>query len=243
MSLHCMLDLETLSTSRSAAIVAIGAVVFESDPSLPPDIRKFYTGVKLGSAMRSGGVVDAGTILWWMQQSDVARMELQKAQDVGQTLRKALYDFHEWLSRHRVRNDASVPVWGNGADFDNVVLRNAYESQEIAPPWDHRDNRCFRTVKNLFPVDFPRGTEHGVYHNAVDDAEYQAHWLRAIFAKMQAGGPLPELAPKALRSEPAVTPAIAAREEAQGFRKALPQEPEDPAYLDLIADAGNTAGL
>ncbi len=69
-------------------------------------------------------------------------------------------------------------MWGNGSDFDNTLLEEAYRATGIKPPWRFTGNRCYRTVKNLFPdvwVD-PVGTAH----NALDDATYQANHLIAI---------------------------------------------------------------
>jgi exodeoxyribonuclease VIII len=118
------------------------------------------------------GQVDGGTIVWWLQQSNEARLALC----VGNVkLREALLTFTDWYG-----GDKDVPVWGNGAAFDNVIVRQAYERLYLHAPWSHRADRCFRTLKNLFPgVEPPE--QSGTHHNALDDAMWQAEYMRLIF--------------------------------------------------------------
>lgn len=71
-----------------------------------------------------------------------------------------------------------VRVWGNGSDFDNVILRNAYAAIGSTYPWRYNDNMCYRTIKNLAPD--VKMARQGVHHNALDDARSQALHLIAI---------------------------------------------------------------
>ena len=74
-----------------------------------------------------------------------------------------------------VRN---VCIWGNGAAFDNVILRTAYERLGLKAPWNFWDDRCFRTVKALHPeVEYVKS---GAAHNALDDAKNQALYLMKV---------------------------------------------------------------
>lgn len=70
-------------------------------------------------------------------------------------------------------------LWGNGSDFDNVILASAYRSCNLEVPWKFWNNRCYRTVKALRPdIKIHRS---GTYHNALDDAVSQAeHLMRMI---------------------------------------------------------------
>ena len=166
-----MLDLETMGTGPNAAIVAIGAVAFDLQSGTIGD--RFYRVVDLGTSVDMGGEIDADTVLWWMKQSDDARAMF--ARD-GAALSEALADFSLWLSAHGVPDN--VRVWGNGAAFDNVILSSAYRSSTRMQPWRHWNDRCYRTVKSLYPdVKLERV---GTHHNAVDDAESQARHLIAM---------------------------------------------------------------
>lgn len=156
-----MVDLETLGTSADAVIVSIGAVTF--DPLRHQVIQKFYTPVNLHQPERR---IDPSTVKWWMTQSDAAR-EVFKAK--GVSLAETLEQFATWVGDDM----KDVYVWGNGASFDNAILADAYKRCQIAAPWNFWNDRCYRTLKNLYPA-IPAGERTGVYHNALADAEYQA---------------------------------------------------------------------
>lgn len=170
---HIMLDLETMGTSNNAAIIAIGAVEFNTDTVTD---NEFYRVINLESSVRSGGVIDPDTVMWWMKQSDEARSALYKSESVH--IEYALNGFSRWVEEI---GDEKVCVWGNGANFDNVILRNAYENKGIYVPWKFYGDRCYRTIKNLYPdVQINRS---GIHHNALDDAKTQAQHLIDICTK------------------------------------------------------------
>jgi exodeoxyribonuclease VIII len=169
-----MLDLETMGKGPNAAIIAIGAVEFgiwqpgAGDLFMPLIGSRFYEVVDLESSMADGGVCDASTILWWMQQSDEARAAFKRP---GQKLFGVLGRFKNWLNDI----DKDLRIWGNGADFDNVILASAYQRLGRPVPWGYQSSRCYRTVRKLYPEIVAQGI--GVAHNALHDAEYQAMHL------------------------------------------------------------------
>lgn len=174
-----MLDLETLSSAPDAAIVAIGACTFATDGSTLKLRRIFRQVVMPDSSQKAGGRIDALTVVWWMGQSQEAREAWTSAP--ARTIQSALEQFAIWCEPDFP--DERVRVWGNGAGFDNVILRGAYDRCSIAPPWRHQDDRCYRTLKNLRPdVPFER---IGVAHEAADDAVSQAVHAERIFAAMK----------------------------------------------------------
>ena len=165
--MHIMLDLETLSTRSDAAIVAIGARTMFTKQA-----RSFYRPITLNSAVRNGHV-DGDTLAWWFRQSDQARELFNDAAAVPLPI--ALSDFSSWLAVNE-----EVYVWGNGAAFDNVVLSNAYQKMMLHKPWSFRNDRCYRTIKSLYPDVEMVST--GVKHNALNDATSQAMHLEVIAA-------------------------------------------------------------
>jgi exodeoxyribonuclease VIII len=182
---HIMLDLETMGVGPNSAIIAIGAVEFELDYELGVVEKgeeslvkgsvgnSFYSVIDLDSCIKSGLTMDASTVLWWMQQSDDARKQFDR---LGDQLAKALQDFSNWFKEVN-----SQYVWGNGAAFDNVLLANAYVKCGLDQPWKHWDDRCYRTVKGLYPnIKMQRS---GTHHNAVDDARSQAEHLITMLSK------------------------------------------------------------
>lgn len=161
-----MLDLETMSTRSNAAIASIGAVKFDVDAGV---IDTFYRTIDLRTCKAVGLHFDQETIDWWKQQSK----EAQKALQVDNiSIMQALDDFSTWFG------NKSLPTWGNGAGFDNVIMENAYRAVNSKRPWLPWDDRCYRTIKNIIQV--PIDERQGTYHNALDDAMHQTKHLLKI---------------------------------------------------------------
>lgn len=183
--LDVMIDLETMGTQPDAAIVAIGAVEFDAESGALGGVR--YLPVDLASSVATGGTVDPATVVWWTQQDEAVRRELWSTD--CQPLTAALAALRVWLQWRE--NDRNVRIWGNGAAFDNVVLRGAYQRIGEPPPWQWRNDRCFRTLRKLLSwVEPPVRT--GVPHIALDDALHQARHaialLQAVAPKLQPVG-------------------------------------------------------
>ena len=173
--MHFMIDLETMGTAPGSAIVAVGAVAFDAEKIHDT----FYKTVSLESAMAWGLTVDPGTIMWWMQQSDAARAEI--VEPMYRDLFIALDTMVEWM--RGMPEDVSG-VWGNGATFDNVLIRAAMEKTGVTPPWKFWQDKCYRTVKGAHPeIDI---VKEGTAHKAIDDALSQAKHLMVI--NKSAGG-------------------------------------------------------
>lgn len=168
---HLMLDLETMGKNPNAPIVAIGAVMF--DPVAGELGETFYRQVDLEDAVRTGGVMDASTVLWWLQQDEAARAAVVVG---GECVAAALVALSDFVSRFNQQEP--VNIWGNGATFDNVVIGTAFERMALQKPWGYSRDRCFRTLKNLCPVDAIEF--EGVPHHALHDAVHQAKHALAI---------------------------------------------------------------
>ncbi|WP_440517749.1 3'-5' exonuclease, partial [Serratia sarumanii] len=131
-----MLDLETLGKKPSAPILTIGAVLF--NPHSGELGEQFYTAVDLQSVMAGKATPDADTIIWWMKQSSEARAAI--CVDGAPSLLSALYDLNKFI-RANVANPRSLRVWGNGAVFDNVILRESYQRECVPLPWEWYNDR------------------------------------------------------------------------------------------------------
>lgn len=164
-----MVDLETMSVRPNAIIVSIGAVYF--DETEIGDT--FYRRIDIADSIRQGFLLDASTLKWWLSQRDGARQEIVDA-SAEDTVKTALREFSQFVK------DKEHRVWGNGAAFDNVILRNAYINSGIPTPWIPWKDRCFRTLKSMFP-DTVEPTRQGTHHNALDDAVHQVKWLQKIY--------------------------------------------------------------
>lgn len=161
-----MLDLETLDTRPTAAILSIGAVFF-GQAGLG---EEFYRTITLDSCTEAGLSVSGDTFMWWMGQKGEARKALFEN---PVPLAQALAEFTEWV--HTKGKPGDTRVWGNGADFDNAILRHAYTKLGEPAPWKYYNSRCYRTACEM--LNAPPRTQDGVHHNALDDAKSQARHL------------------------------------------------------------------
>jgi exodeoxyribonuclease VIII len=181
---HVMLDLETMDTRPTAAIVAIGAVAFNPHMGKVDREGGFYVTVDLQSCLDAGLTVSASTIRWWLDQERDARQQIT---GWSEPLEDSLRMLEGWLHNLNIAAcppdgdpyGAHLEIWGNGADFDNVILTNAYRTAGFDLPWGRYHNRCYRTLKKLFPnIEIQRT---GIHHCAIDDAASQAeHACRII---------------------------------------------------------------
>jgi len=169
---NIMIDLETLGTSVDAAVVAIGATYFDRNGPCDDSLgdRTFYAVIDFQSCIDAGLRLDGSTIEWWLRQKDKPRHAIC---DSTHSLKEALEQFSLFVERNAF-------IWGNGSEFDNAILKNAYRAVGLPLPWKYSASRCFRTLRALFPqVEPPEGVG-GVHHNALDDALYQAHFYSKI---------------------------------------------------------------
>ncbi len=164
MNNNIMIDLETMDTAPTAAIVSIGAVKFNKKGILD----EFYKVVDLADCVNKGLTMSPSTVQWWISQPNKTDTFDGYKSDY---LNSVLLNFSYWIGQ-------DARVWGNGSDFDNVILRNAYNAYTLTYPWKYYNNMCYRTMKNLAPnVKMVRSGNH---HNALDDAKSQALHLIAI---------------------------------------------------------------
>ncbi|EGM8437902.1 exonuclease [Escherichia coli] len=176
--IHLMIDLETMGKNPDAPIISIGAIFF--DPQTGDMGPEFSKTIDLDTA---GGVIDRDVIKWWLKQSREAQSAIMTDEI---PLDDALLQLREFIDENS--GEFFVQVWGNGANFDNVILRRSYERQGIPCPWRYCNDRDVRTiVEQGKAIDFDARTAipfEGERHNALDDARYQAKYVSAIWQKL-----------------------------------------------------------
>jgi len=164
---NLMLDLETLGVKPGCVILSIAAVPF----NIPYDLEPFYCRIDRHSCVAEEMKEDPDTIRWWDKQDAAVRTEAF----TGTTnIHVALADFDAYC-----KSMPTAPrIWGNGSDFDNPILAEAYKICGMKQPWSFRDNMCYRTLKNLF-LEIPF-TPPLHAHNALEDAKAQAAHAQKI---------------------------------------------------------------
>jgi hypothetical protein len=188
-----MVDLETLGTVPGCSILSIGAVEV--------DLARLRLGAEFYGVVGRQSCADAflreepGTLKWWEDKSPEARVVLDHASDVDmhKPLKEALLNFNSYLLS--VTNLRDMRLLGNGADFDNPILRVAYDAAGVEfmnakPGAGFFGGRCYRTLKGLDEIFGPRFAapklaRQGAHHHALDDAKSQAEHLLAIVRQIR----------------------------------------------------------
>jgi hypothetical protein len=165
---NVMIDIETLGTRPGDTILSIGAVKFTAEEGIT---EEFYVTIDPETSKAAGLRAQKSTLEWWEKQSPEARAAAFKGE---MSLNVALTKLTMWMPPLD-----SVLVWGNGANFDNTLVAAAYRAMKMDVPWHYWNDRCYRTIANMFLK--TRVERVGTGHHALDDAKTQT--LRLL--KMQ----------------------------------------------------------
>jgi hypothetical protein len=177
---HIMVDLETMGTSPNAAIMSIGACVFDPHAVSLASLN-YYQNIDLASCMKVGLTVDAGTIEFWMKQPDAA---INALWDDRWDITRALKDFSSWIGSTTHSSGKDVRIWAHGSNFDIVVLESAYRACGLVQPWAYNAMRDDRTLFELAGVDL-KDFSCGTLHNALDDARNQAMAVQESYRRLK----------------------------------------------------------
>lgn len=184
MKTDLMIDLETLGTGPLAVVVSVGAAAFSFDDS--DTVTDQYRAVldrdqQEHQFMRER---DPSTVAWWEKQSPAARSVFEEPQ---LEVHEALEGLAQFVGKHCVPQ-TEVRAWGNGADFDLVILGSLYKDVKLQAPWRYHQQRCFRTLKSLFPREYDAAKRLPslaggpvVKHDALADAVWQARVAQELW--------------------------------------------------------------
>lgn len=169
--MHVMLNVKALGKRPDAAIIQIGAVLFEAKSG-----GKLYNGRGFNRhvLVQDGvGTIDHGTLCFWLGEKSAPKMGLDLSTKAD-PLSIVLADLVGWLKiEFNLDWNAIEGVWSKGADFDLPVIRLAFNRLGLDVPWDGRAGRCVRTLFSLTgepEIDWTGFT----HHDALDDAIGQA---------------------------------------------------------------------
>ena len=179
---HIVLDLETLGTEPGCPILSIGACAFDLEYD---NIRVFY--LKLRMTYQPTDKISVAAFKWWMEQDRAAQAAAWNEGEDAENYYAALQLFGIWVdSIKKIAGEAGITVWGNSSSFDNEILRALYKYWGIDTPWNFREDRDFRTLRELYKEKVPEPEFIGIRHHARDDAVHEATWLKLILQRMQA---------------------------------------------------------
>ena len=169
-AIHIMLDLETASTANDAAIVQIGAITEAG--------QKFTCYVSLASCEQNGFDVSLETMDLWARQDPAVRNRVFS----GDTpINVAVTQFLDWAEEQCGGDWNRIVLWGNGCEFDNVILKTAVE-RFFEWPFSPRNNHSLRTISCLTPIEIQREADEfapaHTPHDALSDAHVQMSRLK-----------------------------------------------------------------
>ncbi|HFQ5182576.1 TPA: 3'-5' exonuclease [Vibrio vulnificus] len=184
--LVAVVDIETASKRPDAAILSVGCVVV--DVFKGKEVDRFYSRCDIDSQPERDQ--DAGTLKLW----DGVRKDHPEAYDEAfctdlerESLTNALVGLDGFLARNF--GEDKYQVMGNGPEFDNVILADAYDEMCLRQPWHYGGNQSLRTVvlmgRLLLGIDPKYDLEfEGVRHHALYDALHEARYLLAVFGAL-----------------------------------------------------------
>ena len=183
MAIAVVVDLETLGLKNHSPLLTLGACAIDLESG---DELHFEQHILL----KTEDVLQADpeTLLWWLAQSEAARMAIVKGQETACSFASALQQFGDWLGLFRT----GWTIWGNNAEFDLGKLKYQADKIGASVPWNYRQERCYRTLNATYGHLITQGEDAKlggglVKHVAVDDATYEARRLCLILNRTLAG--------------------------------------------------------
>lgn len=156
-----MIDIETLDTKISAAIFAIGLCWFDDDKIYGSD----QMNINVNSLEKLNRTISQETLRFWLEMPEIFQAQMEDDDSVENVLLCLNKEF-------KICGPEVIEVWANGTSFDLAILKSYYEQLELPIPWLFRQERDYRTLKNL--PDFKEVIFEGKAHYAKDDAIFQA---------------------------------------------------------------------
>lgn len=179
---HIVIDIEALSLQTNAHILSIGAIALRNDGE---HISHFYSVIDPKLA-QPGRHVDPATVAWWIREpcNDARNAIWGDSAPTDRDIVQALSRLRGWIEsvqRKDTLSTGDLAVWGNGPEYDNAVLENAFKSLHLDMPWHFYQNQSIRTLRLMHPE--CKAPFVGVKHHALHDAQHEAlmlsSWLRS----------------------------------------------------------------
>lgn len=165
-----MIDIETLSTDKHAAVLSIGMANF--DPTLGVTHTQGWA-LDLG---RLTGHINPKTVQWWMGNDEAAREFSFKGEADPMSV---AFDLQGLLAE-------ADEVWANDPDFDCVILQHWWQRTTTVnwpvPFWKYRSCRTMKALARGMGVDNVVAATHVgmTAHNPIEDAAKQAREVCAF---------------------------------------------------------------
>jgi len=179
-------DIETPSQASHSAILSIGVVIVDLLAMEKTDC--FFQPVQLAGQQYLKRIThDTATMTWWNHPDRAAARELAFDTHYPNRvpLAGALVRLNEFMARN-FHHPNQVQVFGNGPEFDNVILANAYDACKIEQYGYYGGNQSLRTMVWLGRALLGSDPKYqlpfkGIQHHALDDASHEADYLLSLW--------------------------------------------------------------
>jgi len=167
-----MIDIEGLDIIPTAAILTIGAQLFDPFAEGIPDDESCSLYCRVVTDSQEGRTISDSTIEWWSTQP-------QEAQDESFT-DEGRIELGDALSQLSKMMRRANHVWANGPTYDMIILEDAYRQRGMTKPWQYHKVRDCRTVYSLAKdLEMPTAS-----HNALDDCWRQIALLQVALSSL-----------------------------------------------------------
>jgi hypothetical protein len=142
-----MIDIETLSTVPTAAMIAVAAVIRDSS-SVHRQARAWFIDRNFVI-----GHIDPETIEWWHTQDQRVKDQVFGGNQIP---REALQELNGFLRSNGItpENFDEYRCYASPAMFDFPILRHQYHVAGLVPAWSWRAERCLSTLKKEIKDNF-----------------------------------------------------------------------------------------
>lgn len=177
-----MIDIETLSTVPTAAVIAIGVVIREDENPKHRQARSWF--IHRDCTL---GHENEETLEWWSKQDPIVRNQVFGG---NQLPREVIQEFNGFLQSNGVTPDRTEDIrcYASPAMFDFPILRHQYHLLGLTPAWSWRTERCLSTLKKEILDNFQiriAEVEPEFKHHPVHDCLAQFEELDACFSELR----------------------------------------------------------
>lgn len=169
---HVVIDIETLSIDKRAAIIHIAAVVAYGGGG-----HNEYS-VMLKPSQYKGTQFELDQDTWnWHEKEHPGY--LATCEETGLSIQEAMQGLVDFLADYA--NEFELHMWSQGKDFDYPIIDWSLTQTGLKAPWTYSRVHCLRDLVWLNPTSRLQGTQANK-HDALADANWEAEQLRAVIA-------------------------------------------------------------
>lgn len=166
-----MVDLETMGLDANSLITTVSIVQFDLTTGNMGE--ELELAISWNEQVDKGAIVDVSTVQWWLHQDREALDTMMRLE--GNPVSEVISSINSYFARNSedLRN---VKLWGNGKEFDNVLLRNLYKRHNVIFPLAYWCDNDVRTLVSIADINTHNFAFDGVKHRGVDDCKHQINY-------------------------------------------------------------------